>query len=382
MLVLLTLAFAITTFFHGSILIRQGKTLDSFENAVRDSFVPTNTAETMGHNTKHAATNAIGPTTETATNLLSLSASTKPKEPVLTTLAFKGKIYDDLSPCGLAKWRLSDSVTSGTTSMCPLPKKLEDGTTEDTTKMHLKDVKDLQPYDTLFVHQYDMKQFVDEFLDKLSVDIVVLTEHEPKFDPADTERVLENPRVVYVFSQNPWKVHPKLKGLPQGIARLWDANDDGPKVFQSYVQKTLEPSFNKSTEVFLSFFTIRNNRRKRRGIPKGPRRQPEDFYRHLMEARFVFSPDGDRPDCLRHWEAIGLGTVPITQLKPELYGFVEGAVFEYGGPWDVDEIPKLLTYQRPDQRLIFDEHWMWKMESIVGQTMGWHREDWREWAFE
>lgn len=200
MLVLLTLAFAITTFFHGSILIRQGKTLDSFENAVRDSFVPTNTAETMGHNTKHAATNAIGPTTETATNLLSLSASTKPKEPVLTTLAFKGKIYDDLSPCGLAKWRLSDSVTSGTTSMCPLPKKLEDGTTEDTAKMHLKDVKDLQPYDTLFVHQYDMKQFVDEFLDKLSVDIVVLTEHEPKFDPADTERVLENPRVVYVFS--------------------------------------------------------------------------------------------------------------------------------------------------------------------------------------
>ena len=266
--------------------------------------------------------------------------------------------------------------------MCPLSVKVENGTiSEDTTQIHLKNTADLRPYDTVFVHQVDMKRFVDDFLDKILVDIVVLTEHEPQFDPADSERVLENIHVLFMFSMNPWKVHPKLQGLPQGIGRINDGGVDGPKVFQSYLQRTLQPSFTKSTNVFLGFFLRRNNRKKRRGIPLGPRRDRDDYYQHMMDARFVFSPDGDRPDCKRHWEAIGLGTVPITQLQPDLFGFVEGAVMDYRGPWDETEIPKRIQYERPDQRLVFEEYWMWKIEGIVGRRLGWRRDDWREWAF-
>ena len=38
----------------------------------------------------------------------------------------------------------------------------------------------------------------------------------------------------------------------------------------------------------------------------------------LAAARFVISPAGDRFECFRHWEAIGLGTVPVCDC-PRVY---------------------------------------------------------------
>lgn len=84
-------------------------------------------------------------------------------------------------------------------------------------------------------------------------------------------------------------------------------------------------------------------------------------------------------DCKRHWEAIGLGAIPITQLNPDVYGFVKGAVFDYHGPWNETEIPNILEYKAPDQTVVFEEYWMLRMEEIVGRELGWNRTDWREW---
>ena len=32
----------------------------------------------------------------------------------------------------------------------------------------------------------------------------------------------------------------------------------------------------------------------------------QEFYEKVAVSRFLISPHGDRPDCYRHWEAIGL----------------------------------------------------------------------------
>ncbi|KAL7554215.1 hypothetical protein ACHAWF_017630 [Thalassiosira exigua] len=39
----------------------------------------------------------------------------------------------------------------------------------------------------------------------------------------------------------------------------------------------------------------------------------------VAASRYLISPDGDRPECYRHYEAIGLGTVPITEMDPILF---------------------------------------------------------------
>lgn len=54
-----------------------------------------------------------------------------------------------------------------------------------------------------------------------------------------------------------------------------------------------------------------------------------EYYRVLAASEFVLSPKGDRPECYRHWESIGLGTIPISDLNKDLYGhlFHESMIF-------------------------------------------------------
>jgi hypothetical protein len=44
-----------------------------------------------------------------------------------------------------------------------------------------------------------------------------------------------------------------------------------------------------------------------------------EYLRKVSEAKYVLSLAGDRPDCYRMWESIGLGTVPVTNLNKTLY---------------------------------------------------------------
>jgi hypothetical protein len=45
----------------------------------------------------------------------------------------------------------------------------------------------------------------------------------------------------------------------------------------------------------------------------------QDYYAELAKYKYVISPHGDRPDCYRHWEAIGLGVIPIANINVSLF---------------------------------------------------------------
>ena len=64
----------------------------------------------------------------------------------------------------------------------------------------------------------------------------------------------------------------------------------------------------------------------RKLLPKAEKLPPAEYYRLMHMARYIPSPDGDRPECYRHYEAIGLGTVPITQLHPHFHRHLAGNV--------------------------------------------------------
>ena len=51
---------------------------------------------------------------------------------------------------------------------------------------------------------------------------------------------------------------------------------------------------------------------------------PSQFYERTARARFLISPRGDRQDTYRHWEAIGLGAIPIANINRTLYGSLFG----------------------------------------------------------
>jgi hypothetical protein len=108
-------------------------------------------------------------------------------------------------------------------------------------------------------------------------------------------------------------------------------------------------------------------------LPQGKKLPSKIYYKTMHESKYIISPDGDRPECYRHYEAIGLGTMPITQLHPHLYRHLSGNVVFNETKWNMTELEmKLPTNPNVNRRLLYEEYWMEYVERVVGRPMRWH----------
>mmetsp|Transcript_26690 Transcript_26690/g.54775 ORF Transcript_26690/g.54775 Transcript_26690/m.54775 type:complete len:156 (+) Transcript_26690:763-1230(+) len=99
-----------------------------------------------------------------------------------------------------------------------------------------------------------------------------------------------------------------------------------------------------------------------------------DYLGEIAKSEYVISPDGDHPDCHRHYEAIGLGAVPITQLDPFLYSHLaEGGTIFANKNWNVSHLESSLPNPAPfvNRNMIFEEYWMEYVEGIANVSLGW-----------
>jgi hypothetical protein len=93
----------------------------------------------------------------------------------------------------------------------------------------------------------------------------------------------------------------------------------------------------------------------RKKLPVLPIISTYDFYIELKKAKFILSPIGDRDDCYRHYEAIGLGAIPISNVG-HLYRSIFGNSMYY---CNIDEMVTIMNrqyidteYTEPDKNLI------------------------------
>jgi hypothetical protein len=110
---------------------------------------------------------------------------------------------------------------------------------------------------------------------------------------------------------------------------------------------------------------------------KVPRRSkstsPEQYFADVAATTYILAPNGDRPECYRHLEALGLGTVPITELDPFLYRHLrEGPVIYNTPTWDLDLLKETLD-PRPvvNRNLILEEYWMDYIDFEAGRPLRW-----------
>lgn len=59
-------------------------------------------------------------------------------------------------------------------------------------------------------------------------------------------------------------------------------------------------------------------------LPPMPSLRPQAYYDEIISSQFLLSPRGDRPDTYRHWEAIGLGAIPISNINRSCFGSLFG----------------------------------------------------------
>jgi hypothetical protein len=133
----------------------------------------------------------------------------------------------------------------------------------------------------------------------------------------------------------------------------------------------LQQNRTKDNLIFAGYISEKSNP-DRALVPRGEKLPPEEYYKMTHKSKYILSPDGDRPECYRHYEAIGLGTMPITQLHPHLYRHLAGNVVFNETKWNLTELETTLPpYPKVNRRLLFDEYWMEYVERVVGYPMRW-----------
>ena len=171
------------------------------------------------------------------------------------------------------------------------------------------DVECVKENDIIHVQVNYFAKFVDTILPRLKVRFVLSTGqwHKPQIHKNTlTDGLLNDSRIIAWISQNPIYKHPKYIAFPYGI-RLSN--------LESYKSALLfQPP---KTEKLVSLFIDRSTNACRKALPLSPdcvSTSPDEFYRKVSGAEFILSPIGDRMDCYRHYEAIGLGTTPISNV--------------------------------------------------------------------
>ena len=84
-----------------------------------------------------------------------------------------------------------------------------------------------------------------------------------------------------------------------------------------------------------------------------------------------------KPECYRHYEAIGLGTVPITEMNPIFAWHLKGSVIYNNTNWEIDYLQDTLPKYKisANRNMIFEEYWIEYMEKEVkrGPLIWWDR---------
>ncbi|KAI2513141.1 methyltransferase [Fragilaria crotonensis] len=242
--------------------------------------------------------------------------------------------------------------------------------------LNMETSSQIEPYDTIYVNTRGLTDFVETILPNITLPIILIVgqhRHVVQLIPEETEATLLNSSfIVRLFSQNlgyhfRQPLHPKLAPWPYGILpHHW------PLGFLSKAILRLQSDTNHSKTGGIMYGYLSMTNVKRQNIPSGPQLNYTEYYDEIARHRFILSPDGDRPDCFRTYEAIGLGTVPITELPADLYRHLQPApvLFETSD-WNLSETQAMrrlgvTQYPSVNQMLVLEEYWLDYVEREIG----------------
>ncbi len=169
--------------------------------------------------------------------------------------------------------------------------------------------------------------------------------------------------------------HPKIAPFPYGLkeggmSKLNPLPSYKKILFGSIQNKSL---INKTNFIFAG--PLGHGDGKRSKLPQSSKRMaPAVYFTEMAKSKYVLSPNGNRPECFRHYEAIGLGTVPITELDPILYQHLESGPVIYNNKERNLTLLEIELDPRPvvERNLIREDYWMNWVDDIVGFRLNWN----------
>jgi len=166
----------------------------------------------------------------------------------------------------------------------------------------------IQDYDIVQCQVNFFNGFVENILPNINKKIILITsqfEYPYLTRSENTDIVLNHPNIVLWISTNPiYPASEKYMAFPCGLSQF------NLSIYTSVLLNTDEIiKDNELTHMHLS-----ETHPCRDLLPKGEKCSEEDFYHNIRKSKFMISPIGDRDDCYRHYECIGLKTIPMSNI--------------------------------------------------------------------
>jgi len=103
------------------------------------------------------------------------------------------------------------------------------------------------------------------------------------------------------------------------------------------------------------------------GTKSGSRIPYNEYLTRILKAKFVMSPTGDRDDCHRHYESIGLGAIPISNIGDTYLpifqndSIILATVDEMVRIYTNQQLPPQIEYQKPNADILTTNYWIDKI---------------------
>lgn len=169
------------------------------------------------------------------------------------------------------------------------------------------------PY-IIFIYTHRLSSFI-RIMNKIKNNFILVSHNSDENVTDKYNSILEHPKLIFWHSQNVIIDHPKLGGLPIGIANTqW-----GPQNI-ALINKVIS-SKNSKIRDFYFYFNISTNYLKRseckaaleqKGLQFDTMQKDyESYLYHLSSHKYAICPSGNGIDCHRTWECLYLGVIPI-----------------------------------------------------------------------
>ena len=104
------------------------------------------------------------------------------------------------------------------------------------------------------------------------------------------------------------------------------------------------------------------------GKDSGPHIGYSDYLRNILDSEFVISTPGDREDCYRHYECIGLNAIPVSNIT-DCYKDIFGESMVYSNAEDMIQMimdqSVRCNYSVPNRDILTILYWVRKMNERI-----------------
>lgn len=220
--------------------------------------------------------------------------------------------------------------------------------------------------------------FMNDILPQINTKIILITSQWqlPQLQRSQTtDLCLKNNKIILWISQNPiYKNHDKYMAFPYGI------DHRNVNSYVDYIKKHKDLILNSTNNSIKSSNVYNSNIVLHPHLPTNHiRRHPifqsscvkipyKEYLDNILKHKFVISTGGDRDDCYRHYECIGMNSIPVSNIDyTEI--FEDNMIY-----FDIDNIIKTITgeitldYHNVNRDILTIEYWVNKIQDRVLQA--------------